>query len=61
MGYQYNKQKGCSGKIGYTNIQEANGMGRTYMVERKQQLFIYLCSFCNKWHLTHKESKYKVI
>lgn len=61
MGLQYNKLRSCIRKKGYTNIQEANIMGKTYMIERNQELFIYLCNFCKKWHLTHSKTKYKVI
>lgn len=51
----------CDSKIKYVNIDEAMIQGKFNMVKCKKQLYTYLCKICNAWHLTSKETKYKVI
>lgn len=52
----------CYSKKKYLNIDEANLKGIEQMKKYgSNQLYMYLCSNCNKWHLTHKETKYRVV
>lgn len=57
----YAKFKSCDTKIKHTNIDEAMIQGKFAMSKCNKQLFTYLCRICNKWHLTSKETKYKII
>jgi uncharacterized protein YlaI len=49
--------KKCFSKKKYLNIDEAMISGKF----RDIQLYTYLCKNCNHWHLTKKETIYKVI
>lgn len=53
--------RSCDRKKKYLNIDEAMIKGKFEIEKRKIQLYTYLCKFCNNWHLTHSETKYKVI
>ena len=57
----FTKFKSCDSKIKYLNIDEAMIAGKFNMVKSKCDLYTYLCKICNKWHLTKKLTKYKVI
>lgn len=55
--------KMCISKKSYTNLDEANlaGLKQIKQYSTADTLYMYLCRNCNKWHLTKKETKYKVI
>lgn len=60
---KYPEWLSCYGKKQYDNINEANdiGISSMYNSNYKIQLYIYECEYCNKYHLTNKETDIRVI
>lgn len=58
----YHENISCKSKKQYLTIDHANDMGKIQMFNNSNnpQLYIYKCSYCDKYHLTQKETDLKV-
>lgn len=45
-----------TGKQMYSSQEEAHAVAEHRMTQSPARLRVYLCLFCECWHLTHKES-----
>lgn len=55
--------KQCYSKRKFTNIDECNLAGLEIIKHSNKAmvLYMYLCSNCNKWHLTKQFTKHRVV
>lgn len=59
--HKYPEHSSCKGKKSYNTLNHANDIGKIQIYENNsEQLYIYQCNYCNKYHLTQQKTEYQV-